>query len=99
MKRVKSYHEKIRPQKARYTTTICERTRCPDFTAIVSPKYAGICVTVSSGAACLRAPHRQAGTQTFIIPGLRKCLLKRRKATEKQDPCKRVEEALNGARD
>jgi hypothetical protein len=70
MKRVKSYHEKIRPQKARYFTTICERKACPYFTAIASPKYAGICANVSSGA---------AGTQTFINPGLRKCLAKRRK--------------------
>ena len=70
MKRVKSYHETIRPQKARYTTTICERTRCPHFTAIASPKYAGICATVSSEA---------AGTQTFINPGLRKCLVNRRR--------------------
>ncbi|MCJ7784159.1 MAG: hypothetical protein MUP41_09505 [Desulfobacterales bacterium] len=65
MKRVKSYHEKIRPQKARYFTTLCERKACPYYTAIASPKYAGICVNVYG--------------QWFIKLGLRKCLAKRRK--------------------
>jgi len=92
MKRVKSYHEKIRPQKARYTTTICERTRCPHFTAIASPRYAGICVN-------LKAVFSRTSPEMWVKPGLRKCLLKRRKPTEKQGPSKRVKEVLNGTRD
>lgn len=62
MKKVKSYKEKIRQPKARYTTTICERKKCQSFMPMANPKYVGLCIAEQTGV--------------WIKPGIRKCLLK-----------------------
>jgi hypothetical protein len=69
--RIKPYEEKIRKPKSRYTTTICERSRCPHFLAIASPRYAGLClipptVGIKAGARKCLKTHKRLKTDPEV---------------------------------